>query len=149
SSLDLVVPEKRLVQEINLSNPLSNRFTLQQRFRIDERFIRKNNGSDLLDGYAFNFRFRYKLQANYKINKEEAKNVTTLKFSDELMINAGSGIIYNQFDQNRIYAGLEQGIIKNISAELGYLHWFQQRATDNQFFDRDIIRLTLHHKIKI
>ncbi|MBC7746119.1 MAG: DUF2490 domain-containing protein, partial [Flavobacterium sp.] len=47
SSLDLVVPEKRLVQEINLSNPLSNRFTLQQRFRIDERFIRKNNGSDL------------------------------------------------------------------------------------------------------
>lgn len=149
STTGLVVPELRPVQEINLNNPLSKRFTLQQRLRIDERFIHKNNGIDLLDGYAFNFRFRYRLQASYKINKDEAKNATVLKVADELMINAGSNIIYNQFDQNRIYAGLEQGINKSISAELGYLHWYQQRAIGDQFFDRDIIRLTLYHKIKL
>lgn len=149
STTGLVVPEIRLVQEINLNNPLSKRFTLQQRLRIDERFIHKNNGIDLLDGYAFNFRFRYKLQANYKINKDEAKNPTILKVADEIMINAGSNIIYNQFDQNRIYAALEQGINKNISFELGYLYWYQQRAIGNKFFVRDIIRLTLYHKIKL
>lgn len=148
STTCLVVTELRPVQEINLNNPLSKRFSIQQRLRIDERFIRRNDGIDLLEGYSFNFRFRYRLQASYKINKEEAKNPLVLKVADELMINAGHNIIYNQFDQNGIYAGFEQGINKNISAELGYLHWYQQRAIGNQFFDRDIIRFTLYHKIK-
>ncbi len=145
----MVVPELRPFQEINLSYQFSKRFTLQHRWRIDERFIHKNNGKELQDGYDFNFRFRYRLQANFKINKDEAKDTTVLKVADELMINGGSNIIYNQFDQNRIYAGLEQGISRNISIELGYLHSFQQRATGDEFFDRNIIRLTLYHKIKL
>ena len=146
---DLVVPEKRFVQEINLNNPLSNRFSLQHRLRIDERLIRNNNELNLLEGYAFNFRFRYKLQGSYRLNREDATNQTILKISDELMFNAGKQIIYNQFDQNRIYAGLEQGLIENISAEIGYLYWYQQRATGDQFFDRNIIRFTLLHKIDL
>jgi hypothetical protein len=149
STSGLIVPELRPVQEIMFSNLISKRFTLQQRLRIDERFIHKNDGKELLDGFDFNFRFRYRLQASYKINKNAAKNTTLLKVADELMINAGSNIIYNQFDQNRVYVGVEQGISKSMSIDFGYLYWFQQRATGNQFIDRDIIRLTLYHKIKI
>lgn len=149
SLLNLVVPEIRPVQEINFSNQISKRLSIQQRLRIDERFIHKNNGKELIEGYDFNVRFRYRLQANYKFNNENSKLQTTLKVADELMINAGSKIIYNQFDQNRIYVGIEQGFSKHLSAELGYLHWYQQRASGNQFFDRDIIRLTLYHKIKL
>jgi hypothetical protein len=149
ATINIVVPEKRIVQEFNLSNPLSKRLTFQQRFRIDERFIHKNNGKELSEGYDFNFRFRYRLQASYILSKAEAKNTTTLKIADELMVNAGKTIIYNQFDQNRIYIGIEQGFGKGVSAELGYLHWYQQRASGNQFFDRDIIRFTLNHKIKL
>lgn len=145
----LVVPELRPFQEVNFSNVVSKKFTLQQRFRIDERFIHKNNGKDLLDGYDCNFRFRYRLQANFKISKDKANDTTVLKVADELMINAGSNIIYNVFDQNRIYIVVEQGINKNISFELGYLYWFQQRVTGNQFFSRNIIRWTLYHKIKL
>jgi hypothetical protein len=143
----LVVPEKRLVQELNLNNPMSKKFSLQQRLRIDERWIRKNDGKILYDGYDFNVRVRFRLQANYLISKSDAKNKTTLKMSDELMINVGNNIIYNLFDQNRIYLGMEQSFSKTISAELGYLYWFQQRSTGNQFFDRDIIRFTLLHRI--
>jgi hypothetical protein len=65
------------------------------------------------------------------------------------MINVGKAIVYNQFDQNRIYVGIEQGLGKGISAEIGYLYWYQQRASGNQFFERDIIRFTLNHKIKL
>jgi hypothetical protein len=65
------------------------------------------------------------------------------------MVNAGDKIIYNQFDQNRVYAGIEQGLNKKFTIELGYLHWYQQRASGYQFFDRDIIRLTIYHKIKL
>jgi Protein of unknown function (DUF2490) len=149
ATIDMVVPENRIVQEFNLSNPLTKRLTIQQRLRIEERFIHKNNGKELLDGYDFNFRFRFRLQANCTISEAEAKNITTLKVSDELMINVGKAIVYNQFDQNRIYVGIEQGLGKGISAELGYLYWYQQRASGNQFFERDIIRFTLNHKIKL
>jgi hypothetical protein len=146
---DLVVPEIRPVQEINYSNPTTKRLIIQHRLRIDERFIHRNDGKELLDGYDFNFRFRYRIQVSYKLSKEKSKTPTTLKVADELMVNAGDKIIYNQFDQNRVYAGIEQGLNKKFAIELGYLHWYQQRASGYQFFDRDIIRLTINHKIKL
>jgi hypothetical protein len=146
---DLVVPEIRPVQEINYGTSITKRLTIQHRLRIEERFIQKNNGKVLSDGYDFNFRFRYRLQANYKLTKEESKKPTTLKLSNELMINAGNTIVYNQFDQNRACLGIEQSLSKNVSVELSYLHWFQQRATGYQFFDREIIRFTIYHKIKL
>lgn len=65
------------------------------------------------------------------------------------MINAGQKIVYNTFDQNRIYAGLQYGFNKNITFELGYLNSFQQRAGGVDYYDRDIIRFTLYHKINL
>lgn len=149
STSNLVIPELRPGQEFNFINPVTARLTVQQRLRIDERFIRKNDGVALLPGYDFNFRFRYRLQASYVLSKAEAKNPTTIKVADELMINAGPNIVYNRFDQNRIYVAIEQGIIKTVSVELGYLHWYQQRASGYQYFDREIIRLTIYHKIRL
>jgi hypothetical protein len=62
------------------------------------------------------------------------------------MVNQGKHIVINQFDQNRIYLGIERGFYKGLSVELGYLHWYQQRPSVNQFFERNIIRLTVNHK---
>jgi Protein of unknown function (DUF2490) len=149
SNSDLIIPEIRPVQEIQIVNPLTKRFSMLTRFRIDERFIHKNDGKVLLDNYDFNFRFRYRLQLNYKLNAEGAKFNTILKLGDEIMLNAGKNIIYNQFDQNRIFVGIEKGISKNLGISADYIHWFQQRASGNQFFKREIIRLTLNHKLKL
>ena len=146
---DLVVPEIRLVQEINYSTPLSKRIGLHQRFRVDERFIRTNNGMELLDGYTFNWRFRFRVMATFRLNENVEKNNTILKVFDELMVNAGSSIVFNQFDQNRIYVGIEQILSKKISVELGYLKWYQQTAAGDLFFNRNIIRLTLVHNITL
>lgn len=149
STSKLVVPEFRGVQEFNYTIPLSNRFSLQQRLRIDERFIRRNDGVELLSGVSFNFRFRFRLQANYVLSSERATKRTILKLSNEVMFNAGKEIVYNQFDQNRIYIGIERDLSKTFSAEIGYLKWYQQTAAGNVFFNRDIIRFTLYHKLKI
>jgi DNA segregation ATPase FtsK/SpoIIIE-like protein len=146
---NLVVPEIRPVQEFNYSIPVSQKFTIQQRLRIDERFIRKNDSKQLFDGYNFNFRFRYRVQASYKLHSESSNLSTTLKVSNELMINAGKKIINNHFDQNRVYVGIEQDVTKNFAIELGYLHWYQQRASGYQFFDREILRFTIYHKISL
>ncbi len=145
----LVVPEIRPVQEFNYSHAVTPKLTIQHRLRIDERFIRKNDRKVLLDGYDFNVRCRYRLQASYQLRDEKAKMPTTIKVSDELMINAGNTILDNQFDQNRIYIGIEQGLHPNLSIELGYLYLYQQRASGYEFFDRDIIRFTIYHKIKL
>lgn len=145
----LSIPELRPYQEVNITNLYSRRFALQQRLRVDERFIKRNNDVELLDGYQFNFRFRYRLQASITLSKLESEKLTALKIADELMINAGDKILYNQFDQNRIYLGIEQGIAKGLALELGYLNWYQQRPSGKEFFARDIVRITFHHKINL
>lgn len=145
---NLVVPEVRLVQEGNYNIPVSKRVSIQQRLRIDNRFIRRNNGRELLEGYYFNFRFRYRLQSSILLNKDLGKQPTILKISNEVMVNAGSRIVYNIFDQNRIYIGVEKRFSKSISGEIGYLNWYQQTASGSLFFDRNIIRTTLFHTIK-
>ena len=149
SNSTLIIPEIRPHQEINYVNSINKRWSIQQRFRLDERFFRRNNGTELMDGFDFNVRFRYRVQVNYKLSKPENLKPTTLKIADELMLNAGKNIVYNQFDQNRVYLAVEQVFNKNFSFELGYMNWYQQRALGYQFFKRDIFRLTLYHKIKL
>lgn len=149
SSSGLTIPEIRPVQEINYSIPLSSKFNLQQRLRADERFIHKNDGTNLLNGYDFNLRFRYRVQLSYTIKEIEDRLSLAAKISDEFMLNSGSRFTGRRFDQNRIYMGVELGLVKDLSAELGYLHLFQQRTITNQFFEREIMRLTIHHKIHI
>lgn len=147
ATTSLTVPEYRPNQEINYTTNLTPKLIIANRLRIDERFIKKNNGTVLLDGYDFNLRFRYRLQFTYLLHKTVENKTTNFKLSNEIMFNAGKQIIYNQFDQNRIYVGLEQSLSNSLSVELGYLNWYQQRPAQNQFFDRNIIRLTLLHKI--
>lgn len=148
ATVNLVIPEIRPFQELTHSQSLSQRFTLSHRFRLDERFISKNDGKVLLDGYDFNLRYRYRIQGTYNFSTKESKIPTIAKISDELMLNSGGNIIYNHFDQNRIYLGVEQGLSSNFAVELGYLHWFQQRSSGKDFFDRNIYRLTLYHRMK-
>lgn len=145
----LVIPEIRTFQEITQSQTLGKRVILSHRFRLDERFIRKNNGIELLEGSDFNFRFRYRPQLVINLSKLESKTQTNLKIADELMVNFGGEIVYNHFDQNRVYIALEKVLSKNFSVEMGYLHWYQQRASGKDFFDRNIMRLTILHKMKL
>lgn len=145
----LFIPEIRTFQEITQSQTLGKRVTLSHRFRLDERFIRKNNGIELLEGSDFNFRFRYRPQLVINLSKLESKTQTNLKIADELMVNFGGEIVYNHFDQNRVYIALEKVLSKNFSVEMGYLHWYQQRASGKDFFDRNIMRLTILHKMKL
>jgi Protein of unknown function (DUF2490) len=143
------VPEWRPFQEVNLSQSLGKRVTLSQRFRLDERFIQRSNATELLPGHDFNLRFRYRLQLAWRLSPAGAVRPLLLKLADELMVNAGRHIVYNVFDQNRVYLGLEVGLTRRLAVELGYLHWYQQRPSGQDFFAREIVRFTLHHKFSL
>ncbi|RKS15162.1 DUF2490 domain-containing protein [Flavobacterium sp. 120] len=146
-SYDFKIPEYRGQQDLTWKLNI-NKVTLLQRFQAEERFIHNANKESLLPGSTFTWRFRYRLQADYIFWKKENQFLKTI-LSDEIMFNAGKTIIKNTFDQNRIYAALQYGINKNIALELGYLNSFQRRTNGINYFNRDIIRFSIFHKIKL
>jgi hypothetical protein len=145
-NLDFNIPEYRGQQDITWKEILG-KFTINQRFQLEERFIQKANREKLLSGSTFSWRFRYRIQADYIFWKKENQ---LLKFvlSNEIMFNFSKNRIKNTFDQNRIYTAIHYGLNNNLALELGYLNSFQRRASGVDFFDRDIIMLSIFHKIK-
>jgi hypothetical protein len=142
ATVKLTVPEIRPFQELNAVQRINEKIVFSTRVRIDERFIRKNDGVQLLDGYNFNMRYRLRFQYQYFLGNKQDAN---LKISNELMVNSGKNV--NFFDQNRLYIAYEHNFTKKFSAELGYLRWYQQRAQFDTYFQRDIVRLTLLKKL--
>jgi hypothetical protein len=141
------IPEYRGQQDIIWKQNLG-KIILGQRFQIEERFIQNANKEGLLAGTTFFWRFRYRIQGEYFCWKNKNQFLKTL-LSGEIMINAGEKIIKNTFDQNRVYAAIQYGINQNIAIEFGYLNSFQQRASGIDYFNRDIIRFSIFHKMNL
>lgn len=144
---DFNKPEYRIQQDVTWKKNW-DKIALNQRFQIEERFFENYDREGLTTGTTFFLRFRYRLQGEYTFWKKENQYLKAILY-DEIMINAGSKIVSNTFDQNRIYAGLQYGISSAVAVELGYMNSFQQRVTGVDYFDRNIIRLSIFHKLKI
>lgn len=141
------IPEYRGQQDITWKENIG-KVTLNQRFQLEERFIGRSDNFALLRGSTFSWRFRYRLQGEYTFWKKE-KQLLKAVVSDEIMFNFGKQIIKNTFDQNRIYAAIHYGLNTNLALELGYLNSFQRRANGIDYFNRDIIRISIFHKINL
>lgn len=140
-------PEYRIQQDATLKQNLG-KTTLNQRFQIEERFFQNFDKERLISGSTFFWRFRYRIQGDYNFWQKKKQFLKAI-ISDEIMINAGKKVVNNTFDQNRIYAGLQYGINSSLALELGYMNSFQQRSTEVDYFNRNIIRLRIYHKLKI
>ncbi|OOV20268.1 DUF2490 domain-containing protein [Flavobacterium sp. LM4] len=142
---DFTIPEYRGQQDITLINDIA-KITFHNRFQLEERFIQKAGKTELLNDFSFSFRFRYRLQSTFTLWEKEKRSLKGT-ISDEILLNHGKDNKKNTFDQNRIYGALRYHFNPNIGLELGYLKSFQRRASGVDFYDRDIIRFTLYHKI--
>ncbi len=143
----LIVPELRPFQEINVSQQIIKKLQLQFRYRLDERFIRNYDKLELQDGYGFFVRHRFRIQCNVEIKKFENDRAIILKLSEEIMFNQGNGVS-RTFDQNRVYLGGELQWNNKWATELGYLNLFQSSG-EVDFFTRDVIRLTVYHRLSL
>jgi hypothetical protein len=130
---NLPVPELRPFQEFYVYQKLSDKWRLSHRFRTEERWFRNYSKDVLTEGYNFKFRVRYMLRTDFQLSKK-----WVLKANDELFYHT------DDFDQNRIYAGLEYKFLKDLSLEMGYLKLYQKRAYNKGFYDRDNLRVTLY-----
>ena len=142
---DYSVPEYRAQQDLTFINDIA-RITFHNRFQIEERFIQKADKNGLLDEFSFAFRFRYRLQSMFTLWEKERQSIKAT-ISDEILFNYGKDNRKNTFDQNRFYAALRYHFNPNLGLELGYLKNFQRRSSGVDFYDRDIIRFTVYHRI--
>ncbi|MEQ9583426.1 MAG: DUF2490 domain-containing protein [Arenibacter sp.] len=126
--------------EVSYWQELSKKFGLHHRYWSEFRFYEQPNGT--LD-YGNN-RTRYKLELRYAAHPK-----VTLKVFDEILLNFGGQIVYNVFDQNRYGTSIQYMPINNFGFEIGYFNWFQQQKSGVDFYNRHIIRLTIHQNINI
>lgn len=145
----VTAPEWRPHQYLTSSQNLGD-LGIQHRFQFEERWIHNSTSTELTDGYHYQGRARYRFQLKYPLIKQKsaAGTLTAVAF-DEILLNVGHSIVANTFDQNRIYAALNYGISKSFQVELGYLNWFQERSSGQQYYHRDIARLTIYHNLKL
>ena len=141
------VPEYRGQQDVTWKQNW-NKIGLNHRFQIEERFFQNFDKEGLISGTTFFWRFRYRLQGEYTFWKKENQYLKAIVY-DEIMINAGKNVVYNMLDQNRMYASIQYGISSSAAVELGYMNSFQQRVSGVDYYDRNIIRFTIYHKLKI
>lgn len=144
----LSIPEWR--PHLEFANKSSyNKLILESRYRAEARFFHQTNRekTELVDGYRFsNFRFRYRLQTTVPILKLDKNNAIKFKLGDEVMLNLGSKININVFDQNRFYFSIGCNVYRDISLDIGYLNWFQE-LSDGTFINRDIMQVAIFHKL--
>lgn len=115
----VTINEHRIYQQF-ITNQKFGRFSLQHRYRFEQRFIEDN----------FRLRFRYFLNVKMALTKPTLADKTIyLVTYNELFINADNVL----FDRNRLYGGLGYKLNKDLSFELGYMNQFLNNGGRDQF----------------
>jgi hypothetical protein len=139
------VHEFRPVVEASYEVPVG-RVQLAQRLRFDNRIFQEDPDESLFKESFYVPRLRYRLQARFPLKKNAANETTvSMRLADEFMINGKE----NLYDQNRIYATVEFVLSKRFNFSSEYIYIYQQRFGREEYFSRNVLRLTLIHKFNL
>lgn len=121
-------------------------FTMMQWFRLEQRFRKSGDGD-----YEFaSHRARYNIALTIPLTRKEvAPKTPFLFFNNEVFVNFGKNVVYNYFDQNRMFVGLGYQFTSHLNAHLGYMNVFQQLPAGNSYVSTDAIRLFIFHNIDL
>ena len=140
--------EYRPFQQLILYNNFSG-VKLDHRYRLEQRWIQRISEDGQEDGYAFNYRIRYKLAVGVPLKLKGKETRWSLYADNEIMVNFGEEVFINLFDQNRFSFGIGYQVNKDIKLQLGYMNIFAQKARLGEFDDANIIRLGVYQKLKL
>lgn len=142
------IPEYRPFEEANNSFTFKGRYTITNRLRFEQRWIQKTNGAELDEGFNFNMRFRYRFGVDILLFQTKAKkHDIKLRLSDEVMVNIPTKVVKNVFDQWRGNTGIYYQPPGPMAFEVGHIYWLQQRASQYQYFSRNILRFSVYLKV--
>lgn len=127
-----------------------NQLNLQHRFRLEERYFKNVVDGDLQTGHNFNFRLRYQIATNIplaKLSADHPNRMLLLGIGDEIFINAGSEIVNNILDKNRIIIGPAVQFSRELTIALSYTHQYSQLSAAGNYAHDDIMWLAIRHNL--
>jgi hypothetical protein len=130
--------ENRIYQQVQLLST-AGKVSVMQRLRSEQRWIEKIVQDKRTDTSNFTERFRYLLSLTIPVFKN--KHYPSLVLSDELCVQFGEKIVYNTFEQNRLFIGIKQTLSKTLSFDAGYMYLYQQKETGYQYNANKTYRL--------
>ena len=131
------VQEHRVYQQVQMFSKIG-KITLLNRIRNEQRWQEKIVNDKFTHNYKFTDRVRYLL--SFTIPVFENKQLPSLVLSDELAIQFGKEVVYNTFDQNRLFIGIKQPVCKGLSFDLGYMLFTQEKSTGYQYDKNNTFR---------
>jgi hypothetical protein len=143
-------PEHRIWQQVQWHSKFP-RLRLMQYLRLEERFLHNvQNDNALAEGYTSSWRFRYNFFLNTPLgNKPFAPKTFSFVLNDEIHVNFGKNIVYNYFDQNRFFIGLQYHTNASDNIQFGYMNLFQQLASGNSYRNIHAFRVFYIHNLDL
>jgi hypothetical protein len=130
--------EKRIYQQL-LWRSINGRAKFLQRIRNEQRWHQVLNDDGSVDRVRFSNRVRLLFSSSIRIFEDEKK--PRLVLSDEILFHFGNEIVYNTFDQNRFFVGINHRLNKNWSFDFGYMAVYQQKYSGYQYDLNHTLRL--------
>ncbi len=129
--------EHRVYQQLQLGSHVG-KVSLLQRFRSEQRWQEKVVDDRFTSKYKFTNRVRYLLSVTVPLFKDP--QLPKLVIADELAVQFGREILYNTFDQNRIFLGIRQQVSQSLAFDFGYMQVYQQKASGYQYDKNHTLR---------
>lgn len=136
-------PEHRLWQQLQITGKAGKLRILHQ-FRTEQRFKQKIQDGHRTGDFLYSNRIRYNAILSYPLS-ESGK--WTAVAGNEILLNAGRNVVYNPFDQDRIFLGMGYKITPNTNLQAGYNYIFQQSGQGYQYKQSNVLRVFLFHNL--
>ncbi len=140
-NFEKVTIEPRIWHQWLFIMPKMGRISLFHQFRFEHRWKREN----LVDSpLKYTNRYRYKLFAYIPINKNKLEN-GTLFFSPsaEIFMQSGESIVFNHFEDFRVYNGIGYILNPNITFFAGHMWTFGQKSSGFEYRKSHILRFNI------
>jgi biotin transporter BioY len=125
--------ENRIYAQAQIISTIG-KVTILNRIRNELRWQEKIAADTSTHTNKFTDRIRY--LASFTIPVVKNPIYPALVISDELSVQTGKEVVYNVFDQNRLFLGIKQSINKRLSFDLGYMLVDQEKA-DGYHYDQN------------
>ena len=122
--------ENRIYQQVQYATSLGGTRVLH-RVRNEQRWRQEVKDDELTGETLFSDRIRY--LASFTIPISERRSVPSLVLSDEILLQFGKDIVYNTFDQNRLFVGIKKDLARAWSYDLGYMMVYQQKSSGYEY----------------
>lgn len=124
--------EHRPYQEITVTH-IRNKWQVQQRLRVEERVFTPVS-AHAADYNWFNWRFRYMCMVELR-----AGRFFSFGGGEEIMFNAGRGIVHNHFDQSRLLMSTSLHTGKSTVLSVIWSNQYQATAVQDRFVHGQVV----------